>query len=81
MYIIIIGKIVLFIGFKRGLLDNYPALTYVKSYLLNNFSSPIGLECISDYFFKKANSHRRDTVPGDCETILGQYIIINYLIL
>ena len=45
MYLIIIGKIVLFIGFERGLL--------IKKY-------------------KKANSPRRDTVPGDCETIVGQ---------
>ena len=72
MYLIIIGKIVLFIGFKRGLLDNYPALTYVKSYLLNNFSSLIGLECISDYFLKKANSPRRDTVPGAYVVSAGQ---------
>ena len=72
MYLIIIGKIVLFIGFKRGLLDNYHALTYVKSYLLNNFSSLIGLECISDYFLKKANSPRRDTVTGTYTVSVGQ---------
>ena len=38
-------------------------LTYVKSYLLNNFRSPARLKRISNYFLRKANSPRRDDAP------------------
>ena len=49
---------------KRILLDD--------GYLHDNFWSLTGLECINNYLFEKANSLHRDSVPRDCEAIVGQ---------